>query len=82
MIVDVPPLPCTTETEVGEAEMVKLGVVDVGARALIRLAPVRTAPAGIQIVASYCWEAVIAAGDVVEIGVIAGRQHQLGRWPD
>lgn len=39
VIVDVPPLPCTTETEVGEAEMVKLGVVDVGARALIRLAP-------------------------------------------
>lgn len=39
VIVDVPLLPCTTETEVGEAEMVKLGVVDVGARALIRLAP-------------------------------------------
>lgn len=37
--VDVPLLPCTTETEVGEAEMVKLGVVDVGARALIRAAP-------------------------------------------
>ena len=39
VIVDVPLLPCTTETEVGEAEMVKLGDDDVGARALIRPAP-------------------------------------------
>jgi len=39
VIVDVPLLPCTTDTEVGEAEMVKLGVDDVAARALIRLAP-------------------------------------------
>ena len=37
VIVDVPLLPCTTETEV--AERVKLGVGDVPARALIRLAP-------------------------------------------
>ncbi len=35
--VDEPLLPCTTDTETGAAEMVKLGVV--GARALIRLAP-------------------------------------------
>jgi hypothetical protein len=39
VMVDVPLLPCTTETEAGEAEMVKLGVVDVGARALIRPLP-------------------------------------------
>lgn len=39
VIVDVPLLPSATEAEVGEAEMVKLGDVDVGARALIRLAP-------------------------------------------
>src|ERR1017187_3697443 len=36
---DVPLLPCTTDTEPGEAETVKLGVVEVGARALIRFAP-------------------------------------------
>jgi len=39
VIVDVPLLPCATETEVGEAEIVKLGLADAGARALIRLAP-------------------------------------------
>lgn len=39
VIVDVPLLPCTTETEVGEAEMVKLGAEDVPARALIRPDP-------------------------------------------
>ena len=39
VIVEVPELPCTTETEVGEAEMVKLGVFEVGASALIRAAP-------------------------------------------
>jgi len=39
VIVDVPLLPCNTETEVGEAERVKLGVVDAPARAVIRLAP-------------------------------------------
>ena len=39
VIVDVPLLPCTTETEVGEAEMVKLGDVDVPASALIRPVP-------------------------------------------
>jgi hypothetical protein len=38
VIVDVPALPCTTETEVGEAEMVKLGPAG-PARALIRAAP-------------------------------------------
>ena len=36
-IVDVPLFPRTTDTEPGEAEMVKVG--EVGARALIRLAP-------------------------------------------
>lgn len=40
VIVDVPLLPCTTETEVGEAEIVKLGVGDVEVRALIRLTPI------------------------------------------
>ena len=39
VMVDVPLFPCTTETEVGEAEMVKFGDDDVGTRALIRLAP-------------------------------------------
>jgi hypothetical protein len=38
-IVDVPLLPWTTETEEGEAEIVKLGVVDPGAKALIRPVP-------------------------------------------
>ena len=33
-IVDVPLLPCTTETEAGEAEMAKLGEEEVSARAL------------------------------------------------
>jgi hypothetical protein len=37
VMVDVPPLPCATDTEPGEEEMVKLGVV--GARASIRFAP-------------------------------------------
>ena len=39
VIVDVPLPPWTTETEPGEAEMVKLGVVDVGASALINPVP-------------------------------------------
>jgi len=39
VIVEVPLLPRTTETEVGEAEMVKLGAEDVPARALIRPDP-------------------------------------------
>ena len=39
VIVDEPLPPCTTETEPGEAESVKLGVVDVGARALISPVP-------------------------------------------
>jgi hypothetical protein len=39
VIVDLPLLPWTTDSEEGEAEMVKLGVVDVGARALIRPVP-------------------------------------------
>ena len=36
VIVDVPLFPRTTETEAGEAEMEKLGFVEVGARALIK----------------------------------------------
>ena len=71
VIVDVPLLPCTTETEVGEAEMVKLGVDDVPASALIRPAPFGLPQPLCQIVAGYCRIAVTAAGDVVEIGVIA-----------
>ena len=39
VIVDDPLLPCTMETEAGEAEMVKFGLGEVAARALIRLAP-------------------------------------------
>lgn len=39
VIVEVPLLLCATETEVGEAEMVKLGPEDVLARALIRPDP-------------------------------------------
>ena len=39
VMVDVPLLPCTTETEVGEAAMVKLADVEPPARALIRLTP-------------------------------------------
>lgn len=39
VIVDEPLLPWTTETELGEAEMVKFGVAEVGASALIRPAP-------------------------------------------
>jgi len=39
VIVEVPLLPTTTETEVGEAESVKAGVWLVGARALIRPMP-------------------------------------------
>jgi len=39
VIVDVPLLPWTTETELGAAEMLKLGLPDVGARALIRPVP-------------------------------------------
>ncbi len=37
--VEVPLLPCTTETEVGEADSVKVGEVEVGASALIRPVP-------------------------------------------
>jgi hypothetical protein len=39
VIVEVPLLPCTTETELGEAEMVKLGAELVPASALISPAP-------------------------------------------
>src|SRR5271170_1272282 len=39
VMVEVPLLPCTTETEAGEAEMAKVGLVVVGARALIRPVP-------------------------------------------
>ena len=39
VIVDVPLLPCTTETAVGEAEMVKLGDDTDPTSALIRPAP-------------------------------------------
>jgi len=39
VIVDVPLPPRTTETAAGEAEMVKVGVVDVGASALIKPVP-------------------------------------------
>jgi hypothetical protein len=37
--VDVPLPPCTTETDAGEAEIEKVGVVEVGARALINPVP-------------------------------------------
>ena len=37
--VEVPTAPCTTETEDGEAEMVNVGEVEVGARALIKPVP-------------------------------------------
>lgn len=39
VIVDVPWLPCTTETDPGEADSVTLGLVDVGASALISPVP-------------------------------------------
>ena len=39
VMVDVPLLPCATETEVGEAERVKLGAVGDPASALIRPVP-------------------------------------------
>ena len=39
VIVDVPLLPWTTDTEPGAAEMVKSGLLDVGAKALIRPVP-------------------------------------------
>jgi len=39
VIVDVPLLPCTTDTELGEAEMVKPGAADVPARAPSRPDP-------------------------------------------
>jgi len=39
VIVDEPLLPCTTDTEPGEAETVKPGAADVPARALIRADP-------------------------------------------
>jgi hypothetical protein len=39
VIVDVPLLPCTTETEVGEAEIVKFGDGDVAVSASIRPVP-------------------------------------------
>lgn len=39
VMVDIPGLPRTTETELGEAEMLKLGDVDVGASALINAVP-------------------------------------------
>jgi hypothetical protein len=39
VIVDVPLFPCTTETEPGEAERLKLGDEDVSARALSKPAP-------------------------------------------
>jgi hypothetical protein len=39
VIVEVPLLPTVTETEAGDAEMARAGVVLVGARALIRPVP-------------------------------------------
>lgn len=38
-IVEVPLLPCTMETDEGEADRVNVGLVAVGARALIRPVP-------------------------------------------
>ena len=67
VIVDVPLLPCTTETEAGEAEMVKLGARRSG-KGIDQAGPVGTAPACHQIVPGYRRIAVAAAGDVVKIG--------------
>src|SRR5580700_2763079 len=39
VIVEVPALPCATETEAGEAERLKPGVLELPASALIRAAP-------------------------------------------
>lgn len=39
VMVEEPLPPWTTETELGEAEMVKLGLLEVGARALMRPVP-------------------------------------------
>ena len=44
VIVDVPLLPCTTETEVGEAERVKLGVVDDTDKCVDQAGPVHDCP--------------------------------------
>ena len=71
MIVEVPLLPCTTETEPGEADRLKLGLDELPARALIRPEPFGLPEAGGQIVAGGGRKAVAAAGDVVEIGAVA-----------
>lgn len=39
VMLEEPLLPCTTETEVGDAEMVNVGELEAGARALIRFTP-------------------------------------------
>ena len=74
VMVEVPELPCATETEAGEAERLKPGVDELPSKCSDQAAPVRTAPAGRQIVAGGCRIAIAATGDVVEIGVIARAQ--------
>ena len=71
VIVDVPELPCTNETAVGEAVRPKPGVLIVLISAADQGASVRTAPASRQIVAGCGRIAVAATGDVVEISVVA-----------
>ncbi len=71
VMVEVPLFPCTTETEAGEAEMVKLGRRRRWSQGVDQAGPVRTAPAGRQIVTGCRRIAIAATGDVVEIAVIA-----------
>ena len=71
VMVEVPELPWTTETDAGNAEMAKLGAETMPARVFEQAAPVRTAPARGQIVAGDGRIAVAAARDVMKIGGIA-----------
>ena len=74
VMVEVPILPCATVTEDGEAERLKPDPPEPPASAVIKSAPVGTAPAGRQIVSGSCRIAVAATGDVVEVGGIARSQ--------
>ena len=74
VIVEPPELPCATETDEGDAERLNPGADELPARAVINRRPVRTAPAGRQVVTGGSGISIAAAGDVVEISVIVRAQ--------
>ena len=79
VMVELPLLPCATETEVGEAERVKAGCLGGGAGECGDQAGVGAAPAGDEVVAGDGGVAAGgAAGDVVEVRMRRLEVYVLG----